>query len=77
MIKSRRTKWAGHGALMEGKRNVYRILIRKPEGKRALGILRRTQVDNIKIDLRWKQWCGMDWINLAQDREQWRLLWAW
>jgi hypothetical protein len=56
------------------KRNAYRILVGKPEGKRPLGRLRRRCVDNIETDLREIGWGGMDWIDLAQDREQWRAL---
>jgi hypothetical protein len=56
------------------KRNVYRILVGKPEGKRPLGIPRRRSVDNIKIDLIGIGWDGMHWIDLAQDRDQWRAL---
>jgi hypothetical protein len=56
------------------KRNAYRICVGKPEGKRALGIPRRRWVDNIKTELREIGWCGMDWIDLAQDRDQWRAL---
>jgi hypothetical protein len=44
----------------------------KPEGKRPLGRPRRRCVDNIKIDLREIGWAGMDWIDLAQCRDQWR-----
>jgi hypothetical protein len=51
------------------KRNAYRILVGKPEGKRALRRLRRRWVNNIKMDLREVEWGGMDWIDLAQDRE--------
>jgi hypothetical protein len=50
-------------------RNAYRILVGKPEGKRPLGRPRRRWVDNIKMDLRETRW---DWIDLAQDRDQWR-----
>jgi hypothetical protein len=57
---------------MPEKRNAYRILVGKPEGKRPLGRQRRRCVDNIKIDLRGIGWNGMDWIDLAQDRDQWR-----
>jgi hypothetical protein len=57
-----------------GKRNAYRVLVGKPEGKRPLGRPRCRWVDNIKIDLREIGWVGMDWIDLAQDREQWRVL---
>jgi hypothetical protein len=45
-----------------------------PEGKRPLGRPRRRWVDNIKMDLREKGWDGMDFTDLAQDREQWRAL---
>jgi hypothetical protein len=72
MIKSRRMRWAGHVARMGEKKNAYRILVGKPEGKRQLGRPRRRWVCNIKIDLREIGWDGMDWIDLAQDREQWR-----
>jgi hypothetical protein len=51
------------------KRNAYRILVGKPGGKRPLGKLRHKLVDNIKMNLR-----EMDWIDLAQDRDQWRAL---
>jgi hypothetical protein len=69
MIKSRRLRCAGHVARMETKRNAYRILMGKPEGKRPLGRPIRRWVDNIKIDLRETGWGGMDWIDLAQDRD--------
>jgi hypothetical protein len=55
-------------------RNPYRILVGKPEGKRQVGSPRRRWVDSIKIDIREIGWDGMDWIDLAQDREQWRAL---
>jgi hypothetical protein len=56
------------------KKNAYRILVGKQEGKEPLGRPRRRWVDNIKIDLRGIGWDGMDWIDLAQDRHQWRAL---
>jgi hypothetical protein len=74
MIKSRRMRLAGHIARMEEKRNEYRILVGIPEGKRQPGRSRRRWVDNIKMDLRKIRWDGMDWIDLAQDRDQWRAL---
>jgi hypothetical protein len=55
---------------MEEKRNAYRILVGKSEGKRPLGRPRRRCVDNIKMDLREIGWYGVDWIDVAQDRGQ-------
>jgi hypothetical protein len=74
MIKSRRMRWAGHVARMGEKRNVYRILVGKPEGRRLLRKQRHKSVDNIKVDLTVIGWDVMDWIDLAQDRDQWRAL---
>jgi hypothetical protein len=74
MIKSRRMRWTGHVAQMGEKNNAYRILMGMPEGKRPLGTPRRRWVDNIKMDLREIGWDGMDWIDLAQDMDQWRAL---
>jgi hypothetical protein len=51
IIKSRRMRWAGHVARMVEKRNVYRLVIGRPEGKRPLGRPRRRWMDNIKMDL--------------------------
>jgi hypothetical protein len=53
---------------------VYRILVGKPEGKRPLGRPRRRWEDNIKIYLQEVGCGGMDWIELAQDRDRWRAL---
>jgi hypothetical protein len=74
IIKSRRMRWAGHVARMGDKRNAYRILVGKPEGKRPLGRPRRRWVDNIKMDLKERGWDGVDCIDLAHDRNQWRAL---
>jgi hypothetical protein len=52
------------------KRNAYRILMGKPEGKRPLGRPRRRLVDNIKIYVREIGWDGTDWIDMAHDRDQ-------
>jgi hypothetical protein len=55
-------------------RTAYRILVGNPEGKRPLVRPRRRWVDNIKVNLRVIRWDGRDWIDLAQDRHQWRAL---
>jgi len=59
---------------MGEKRDVYRVLVRKPEGKRPLGRHRHRWEDNIKVDLQEVGCGGMDWIGLAQDRDRWRAL---
>jgi hypothetical protein len=59
---------------MGEKKNAYRILVGNPEGKRPLGRPRCRWEDNIKMDLKEIGWGGMDWIDLAQDRDQWRAL---
>jgi hypothetical protein len=61
IIKSRRMRWAGHGARMGEKRNVYRLLVGKPEGKRPLGRPRRRWMGNIKMDLLEIRLNGLDW----------------
>jgi hypothetical protein len=60
MIKSRTMRWAGHVARIGEKRNAYRILVVKPEGKRPLERPRHRWVDNIKMDLREIRWDGLD-----------------
>jgi hypothetical protein len=67
-------RWTGHVERIVAKRNTYRILVGKPEEKRPLGKRRHSWVDNIKINLREIGWNGMDWFDLAQDRDQWRAL---
>jgi hypothetical protein len=59
---------------MEQKKNAYRILVGKPESNRTLGRPRREWLGNIKMELRKKGWDSVDWIDVAQDREQWRAL---
>jgi hypothetical protein len=55
-------------------RNAYRILVGKPEGKRPLGRPRRKWVDDIKMDLREIGWDDIDWIDLAENRDQWTVM---
>jgi hypothetical protein len=74
MIKSRRMKCARHVARIGEKRNAYRILVGNPEEKRPVGRPRPRWVDNIKMDHREIGWDGMDRIDLAQNRDQWRSL---
>jgi hypothetical protein len=71
MIKSRRMIWTGHIARMEN-RNTYTIMVGKPEGKRPLGRPKRRCLHNIKMDLTEIGWDGMDWFDLAEERDQWR-----
>jgi hypothetical protein len=59
---------------MGEKRNVYRLLVGKPEAKGPLGRRRRRWVDNIRVDLGEVGWGDVDWIELAQDRNRWRTL---
>jgi hypothetical protein len=59
---------------MGERRGAYRALVGKPEGRRPLGRPRLRWEDNIKMDLREVGWEGMDWIDLAQDRDMWRAL---
>jgi len=71
VIKSR-MRWAGHVARMGERRGVYRVLVGKPEGMRPLGRTRRRWKDNIKMDVQEVGCGGMDWIELAQERDRWR-----
>jgi hypothetical protein len=59
---------------MGEKRNAYRLLVGKPEGKRQLGRPRRRWVDNIRMDLGEVEWGDVDWIGLAQDKNRRRAL---
>jgi hypothetical protein len=67
-------RWVGHVTCMGEKRGAYGILVGRPEGRRPLGRPRRRGEDNIKMDLRAVGWVGMNWIELAQDRDGWRAL---
>jgi hypothetical protein len=70
IIKSRRMRWAGHVARMGEKRNAYRLLVGKPEGKRPQGRPRHRWVNNIRMDLGEVGWSDVGWIGLAQDRNR-------
>jgi hypothetical protein len=71
IIKSRRMRWAGHVARTGKKRNAYRLLVGKPEGKRPLGTPRCRWVDNIRMDIGEVGWGGVDWIGLVKDSNRW------
>jgi hypothetical protein len=66
MTKLRRMRWAWQVACVGEKWNAYRILVGKPERPR------RRWVDNIKMDLRYIGWGGINWINLTEGKDQWR-----
>jgi hypothetical protein len=74
LIRSRKMRWAEHVARMGEDRNVYRVLMGKPEGKRPLGRPRPRWEDEIRMDLREIGWGSVNWIQLAQDRDRWRVL---
>jgi hypothetical protein len=73
-IKSRRMRWEGHVAHMGEGRNVYRVLVGKPGGKRLLERPRHRSEDGIKMDLRELVGGCVEWIHLAQDRDCWRVV---
>jgi hypothetical protein len=64
-IKSRRMRWAGHVARMGEERNVYMVLMGKPEGKRPLGRPGRRWEDGIRMDLREIGWGSVDWLRIG------------
>jgi hypothetical protein len=70
IIKLRMMRWACHLARMGEKRNTYRLLVGKPEGKRPLRWPRHRWVNNIRMDLGEVGWGDVDWIGLAQDRRR-------
>jgi hypothetical protein len=75
IMKWRRMRWAVHEARKwEEKKNVYMLLVGKPEGRRPLGKPRRRWLDNIRMDLVDVGWCDVVWIGLAQDGDRWRAL---
>jgi hypothetical protein len=65
-------RWAGHVARIVERREVYKVLVGKPEGRRPLGRPRRRWEDGIRMNLREIGLGGVDWIRLAQDRDRWR-----
>jgi hypothetical protein len=67
-------RWVGHVARTGEGSNVYRVLVGKPEGKRPLGRPRRRWENEIKMDLTEIGWGGVEWIQLAPDRDCWRAL---
>jgi hypothetical protein len=67
-------RWAGHIVGMAERRAVYRVLVGKSGGMRPLGRPRLRREDSIKMDLQEAGCGGLDWIDLAQDRDRWRVL---
>jgi hypothetical protein len=74
IMEVRRMRWTGHVTRMGEKRNAYRLLVGKPEGRRPLGRPRRGWLDNNRMDLVEVGWSDVDWIGLVQDRDRWRAL---
>jgi hypothetical protein len=71
-IGPRRLRWVAHVARMGEERNVYKVLMGKPEAKRPLGRPRHRWEDGIRMDLREIGWGSVEWIQLAQDRDWWQ-----
>jgi len=74
VINSRKMRWARHVARTGDRRGVHRVLVDRPHGKRQVGRPRRRWEDTIKKDLQEVGWRGMDWIDLAQNRDTWQKL---
>ena len=72
--KIEKNEMAGHVARVGERRDVYRVLMGKPEGKRPLGRPSRRWEDNIMMYLQEVVWRDMDWIDVAQGRDRWRVL---
>ncbi|KAJ4451270.1 hypothetical protein ANN_02731 [Periplaneta americana] len=71
-VNPEKTKWPGHVARIDQSKNAYRMLVGRPDGRRPLRRPRRRSEDNIKMNLKEVGYDDRDWINLAQDRDQWR-----
>ena len=74
MVKSRRIRWGEACSTYGESTGLYRVLVEKPKGKRPLERPRRRWEDNINMDLQEMRCEGMDWIDVAQDRDRWRSL---
>ena len=74
VIKERRMRWAGHVAPMGERKGVYKVVVGKPEEKGPLERPRRRWEDNVTMGLQEVGCGGMEWIELAQDRDRWRAL---
>jgi hypothetical protein len=72
VINSRRMRWVGHVARLGKRRGVLRVLVGNPKGNRPFGRPRCSSEDTIKMDLQEVGCVGMDWIELAEDKEKWR-----
>jgi hypothetical protein len=72
MIDSKRIRWAGNVARKGERRGVLRVLVVKPDDRRSLVRSRRRWEDNIKMDLQEVRCEGLNWIELAQDKDRWR-----
>jgi hypothetical protein len=71
-IKSRGIRWAGHVARKGEERNMYKVLMGKPEGNRPLDRPRNRLEDGIRMDLRETDWGSVEWNQLAQNKDRWR-----
>jgi hypothetical protein len=69
LIISRKVRWAGHMASMGEERNVYRVLVGKPEGKRPLERPRHIWKGGIRMNLREIGWGSVEWFQMAHDRD--------
>jgi hypothetical protein len=69
IVKERRMRWAGHVARMGEKRNAYRLLVGKPEGRMPLGRSRHRWVDNVRMDLVEVGWGDVDWLRIGTGGE--------